>query len=88
MSKLVCYFFFLRLKRSKLRIILGDHDQHTTTDAPAVMRAVAAIIRHRNFDINSYNHDVALLKMRKPVVFSKTIRPICLPQPGIYFYTI
>ncbi|XP_057317818.1 transmembrane protease serine 9-like [Microplitis mediator] len=71
-----------RLKRSKLRIILGDHDQHTTTDAPAVMRAVAAIIRHRNFDINSYNHDVALLKMRKPVVFSKTIRPICLPQPG------
>ncbi|XP_034936651.1 transmembrane protease serine 9-like [Chelonus insularis] len=71
-----------RLKRSKLRIILGDHDQHTNLEAKAVMRAVSAIVRHRNFDLNSYNHDVALLKLRKPVEFTKTIRPICLPQTG------
>ncbi|KYN07911.1 Trypsin-1 [Cyphomyrmex costatus] len=46
------------------------------------MRAVSVVIRHRNFDMNSYNHDVALLKLRKSVKFSKKIRPICLPQPG------
>ncbi|XP_063926216.1 trypsin-1-like isoform X2 [Zophobas morio] len=68
-----------RLKRSKIRIILGDHDQSTTEDTPAKMRAVSAIIRHRNFDQESYNHDIALLKLRKPVEFSKNIRPICLP---------
>lgn len=68
-----------RLKRSKIRVILGDHDQSTTTDAPAKMRAVASIIRHRNFDTDTYNHDIALLKLRKPVEFSKNIRPICLP---------
>lgn len=45
------------------------------------MRAVSAIIRHRNFDMNSYNHDVALLKLKKPVRFTKTIKPVCLPQP-------
>lgn len=44
------------------------------------MRAVKAIIRHRNFDSNSYNHDIALLRLRKPVVFNKTIRPVCLPK--------
>lgn len=46
------------------------------------MRAVSVVIRHKNFDINSYNHDVALLKLRKSVEFSKKIRPVCLPQPG------
>lgn len=55
------------------------------TDGVAIMRAVSSVIRHRNFDMNSYNHDVALLKLRKPVKFSKTVRPVCLPQPGIAY---
>lgn len=50
------------------------------TDVPAKMRAVSAIIRHRNFDTDTYNHDIALLKLRKPVEFTKNIRPICLPE--------
>ncbi|XP_018055483.1 PREDICTED: transmembrane protease serine 9-like [Atta colombica] len=70
------------LKRSKIRVILGDYDQYVNTDGTSVMRAVSAVVRHRNFDMNSYNHDVALLKLRKSVKFSKKIRPICLPQPG------
>ena len=75
-------FCACRLKRSKIKIILGDHDQYVTTDGVAVMRAVGAVIRHRNFDMDSYNHDIALLRLRKPVTFSKTIKPVCLPQPG------
>ncbi|XP_053996961.1 transmembrane protease serine 9-like [Hylaeus anthracinus] len=71
-----------RLKRSKMRVVLGDYDQHVTTDGRAVMRAVSAVIRHRNFDMNSYNHDVALLRLRKSVKFSKSIKPVCLPQKG------
>lgn len=74
---------FLRLRRSKIRIILGDHDLTTTDETPAKMRAVSAIIKHRNFDANSYNHDIALLKLRKSVVFSKNIKPICLPESKI-----
>lgn len=72
-----------RLQRSKIRIVLGDHDQYVNNEAVAVMRAVSAIIRHRNFDMNSYNHDVALLKLKKPVKFTKTIKPVCLPQSEI-----
>ncbi|KAK7604020.1 hypothetical protein V9T40_004293 [Parthenolecanium corni] len=68
-----------RLKRSKIRVILGDHDQTVITDSESVMRAVSSVIRHRHFDVNSYNHDIALLKLRKPVNFSKTVRPVCLP---------
>lgn len=67
------------MKRSKIRIILGDHDQTVITDADAKMRAVSAIIRHRSFDQNTYNHDIALLKLRKPIQFNKNIMPVCLP---------
>ncbi|XP_053674146.1 transmembrane protease serine 9-like [Anopheles nili] len=69
-----------RLKRNKIRVILGDYDQFIASETPAIMRAVTAIIRHRSFDQNSYNHDIALLKLRKPVEFTKTIRPVCLPK--------
>lgn len=59
---------------------MGDHDQTLTSDAEAKMRAVSAIIKHRNFDANTYNHDIALLKLRKPVTYSKNIKPVCLPS--------
>ncbi|XP_072929276.1 trypsin-1 isoform X1 [Epargyreus clarus] len=72
-----------KLKRSKIRVILGDHDQTITTESPAIMRAVTAIVRHRSFDADSYNNDIALLKLRKPVTFSKIIKPVCLPPSGI-----
>lgn len=75
-----------RLKRSKIRVILGDHDQTVTTDSGSVMRAVSSIVRHRHFDVNSYNHDIALLKLRKSVNFSKVVRPICLPPDGISLF--
>ncbi|KAL9693689.1 hypothetical protein quinque_012974 [Culex quinquefasciatus] len=69
-----------RLKRNKIRVVLGDHDQFIATETTAIQRAVTAIIRHRSFDQNSYNHDIALLKLRKPVDFTKTIKPVCLPK--------
>jgi len=73
-----------RLKKSRIRVIFGDHDQSTTTDGETITRMVSSIVRHRNFDVNSYNHDVALLRLRKSVSFTKSVRPICLPLPSTY----
>lgn len=58
---------------------MGDHDQTIINDADAKMRAVSAVIKHRYFDANTYNHDIALLKLRKPIEYSKNIMPVCLP---------
>ncbi|XP_014359306.2 trypsin-1 isoform X2 [Papilio machaon] len=71
-----------KLKRSKIRVILGDHDQTITSESAAIMRAVNTIVRHRGFDADSYNNDIALLKLRKPVNFSRIIKPVCLPPVG------
>ncbi|XP_063705416.1 trypsin-1 [Culicoides brevitarsis] len=69
-----------RLKRNKIRVVLGDHNQFSTTDTSAKMRAVISIKKHKGFDTSSYNNDIALLKLRKPITFSRSIRPICLPK--------
>ena len=38
------------------------------------------MIRHPDFVIETFNNDVALLKLDKPVQFTRTVSPICLPQ--------
>lgn len=68
------------LRRSKIRVIFGDYDQYSTTDTKAIQRAVVSTIKHRNFNPSTYNNDIALLKLRKPIVFSKIIKPVCLPR--------
>jgi len=77
-----------RLKKSRIRVIFGDHDQSTTNDGETITRMVSSIVRHRNFDVNSYNHDVALLRLRKAVPFTKSVRPICLPIASKYIPTV
>ncbi|XP_049870792.1 trypsin-1-like isoform X2 [Pectinophora gossypiella] len=72
-----------KLKRTKIRVILGDHDQTITSESAAIMRAVTSIVRHRSFDADSYNNDIALLKLRKPISFSKIIKPVCLPPASL-----
>lgn len=69
-----------KLRRSKIRIIFGDHDQEITSESQAIQRAVTAVIKHKNFDPDTYNNDIALLRLRKPIIFSKIIKPVCLPR--------
>lgn len=69
-------------------MILGDHNQSSTSDGETVTRMVSSIVRHRNFDVNSYNHDVALLRLRKAVSFNKSVRPICLPSESTFTYIV
>uniref|UniRef100_A0AAQ6I8K8 Transmembrane serine protease 2 n=1 Tax=Anabas testudineus TaxID=64144 RepID=A0AAQ6I8K8_ANATE len=45
--------------------------------------AVYKIIRHKNFDPNTFDKDIALLKLKKPLSFTRTVRPVCLPNIGV-----
>ncbi|XP_047191726.1 transmembrane protease serine 5 [Scophthalmus maximus] len=42
--------------------------------------AVEKIIHHKNYNHRSHDSDIALMKLRTPLNFSDTIRPVCLPQ--------
>lgn len=69
---------FYKINYSMVKLVIGDHDRshfskHQTT------RRISHIHLHKEFDQDTFNNDIALLRMNKPVVFSDHIRPVCLP---------
>uniref|UniRef100_A0A9J7ZT78 Transmembrane serine protease 5 n=1 Tax=Cyprinus carpio carpio TaxID=630221 RepID=A0A9J7ZT78_CYPCA len=42
--------------------------------------AVEKIIYNKNYNHRTHDNDIALVKLRAPLNFSDTIRPVCLPQ--------
>ncbi|NXE65204.1 TMPS2 protease, partial [Calcarius ornatus] len=46
---------------------------------------VQLIISHPDYDTDSKDNDVALMKLETPLSFTETVRPVCLPNPGMMF---
>ncbi|XP_075045727.1 transmembrane protease serine 5 [Mixophyes fleayi] len=42
--------------------------------------AVEKIIYHQKYDDRTHDYDIALMKLEKPLNYSDSIRPVCLPQ--------
>ncbi|XP_052836778.1 serine protease 7-like [Drosophila gunungcola] len=72
-------------------VILGEHDTRTPIDCnasgkrcgPKIQRLDIEEIRvHERYSnvSNNYLHDIALIRLNKPVSYSVTIQPICLPS--------
>lgn len=38
---------------------------------------------HSDFDSNTYQNDIAILKLNRPATFNAYVWPICLPPPGL-----
>uniref|UniRef100_A0A3Q3IM62 Uncharacterized protein n=1 Tax=Monopterus albus TaxID=43700 RepID=A0A3Q3IM62_MONAL len=46
-------------------------------------KAVRKIIRNEKFDRQTNNYDIALLKLKTPLTFTRTVKPVCLPNTGV-----
>uniref|UniRef100_A0AAQ4QRQ6 Coagulation factor IX n=1 Tax=Gasterosteus aculeatus aculeatus TaxID=481459 RepID=A0AAQ4QRQ6_GASAC len=62
--------FFVRVGEHDIYINEGTEQDHEVSERH---------IYHRyNASVSLYNHDIALLHLRSPIVFSTAVRPICL----------
>ncbi|XP_011170134.2 proclotting enzyme [Solenopsis invicta] len=68
-----------RFKLSDITVRLGEYDFTTSEETRALDFAVSEIRIHRDFQLNTYEHDIAIIKINRPTVFNSYIWPICLP---------
>ncbi|XP_038614700.1 transmembrane protease serine 11C-like [Tachyglossus aculeatus] len=52
---------------------------------PKMRRKINYIIIHEKYHYPAHDHDIALVHLSTPVLFSNIIRRICLPESGHYF---
>ncbi|XP_053231092.1 transmembrane protease serine 12-like isoform X1 [Podarcis raffonei] len=61
------------------RVVFGLHHLYNY-ESSTVKRHVRAIVMHSGFKRSTYENDVALFKLKRPISYSDYIQPICLPN--------
>ncbi|XP_041477083.1 uncharacterized protein LOC121425150 [Lytechinus variegatus] len=67
------------LSIDEFEIRLGEHDIESISDNERTFRA-EQIIKHPNFNEQTYDSDIALIKLQQPVTYTDYIIPLCLPS--------
>ncbi|NWU96699.1 OVCH2 protein, partial [Upupa epops] len=68
-----------------LDVTAGDHDLRIRESGEQTL-PVKYVIKHPNFDPRTpMNYDIALLKLDGAFIFSSSVLPACLPDPGEKF---
>ncbi|OQV22851.1 putative Plasma kallikrein [Hypsibius exemplaris] len=75
----------------RVHIMLGEPNLYKAftnagNSAPKNLYSVKKVVKHEQYDVptGSTNNDVALLKLSRPVPFTSTVSPACLPSSSIY----
>ncbi|GFX60017.1 clotting factor B [Trichonephila clavipes] len=59
--------------------MLGTH----TAKESVAEHVVMYVLRHPSYQQRYYYHDIALLRLERPVVFNNYVMPVCLPSPSL-----
>ncbi|XP_072305773.1 uncharacterized protein [Eucyclogobius newberryi] len=59
-------------------VVLGEFDTQVKHGNEA-MHQVEKVLLHQKYRPDTYHNDIALIKLRTPVTFSRYILPVCLP---------
>ncbi|XP_077647017.1 uncharacterized protein LOC110478744 [Lonchura striata] len=63
----------------EIKVVVGEVDREKKEQSES-MHTVDKIIVHSKFDAETYDNDIALLKLKEPVRFSEYVIPACLPK--------
>ncbi|GFY48359.1 clotting factor B [Trichonephila inaurata madagascariensis] len=90
--KYVCVItlYFIHLITSSERLFREEQDSsfvvmlgtHTAKESVAE-HVVMYVLRHPSYQQRYYYHDIALLRLERPVVFNNYVMPVCLPSPSL-----
>lgn len=71
--------------RSRITVELFENVKTSDGGSRSVNRTVSSIIVHKNFNRMTYNNDLALLKLDRPMQLKAPFTPICMPHQGMSY---
>jgi hypothetical protein len=69
----------------QIKVKVGEYNFNEAGETLDATYALASMKYHENYNTKTYENDIAILKVDRPVTFSKSVYPICLPPPGELF---
>lgn len=72
------------IQRRDIKILVGGHN---ISSDYVDSRRVGRVFEHEYFDSVSFDFDIAILEMSKPVQFGPKVQPVCLPQKQFEDYS-
>lgn len=85
--KLIMQYLF-RMAAKDIRIRLGEYDFTRSNETRVQDFEIVDIRVHLDFSLQTYENDIAILKLHRRTVFNSYIWPVCLPPPGPNFENI
>uniref|UniRef100_A0A0P6J6A4 Mannan-binding lectin serine protease 1 n=1 Tax=Heterocephalus glaber TaxID=10181 RepID=A0A0P6J6A4_HETGA len=66
------------VSKEHITVYLGLHD--VRDKSAAVNSSATRVVLHPDFNIQNYNHDIALVQLQEPVPLGPHVMPVCLPR--------
>ena len=74
--------FVISFKMDQIKVKVGEYNFNEAGDTLDSTFNLASMKYHENYNTKTYENDIAILKLERPVTFSRSVYPICLPPRG------
>lgn len=64
-----------------ITIVAGLHQKNASEVHSRQQRAVQQIFKHPQYNTQTHDHDITILRLAQPVQFNNYVQPACLPGP-------
>nr|WBB44917.1 mannose-binding lectin-associated serine protease precursor [Chrysogorgia stellata] len=68
------------IRPRRFKVVLGLHNTSRENETQVKEIGVGQIFEHRSFDPNTFEADLALLRLTEPAIIHDFVKPICLPD--------
>ena len=78
----VIMFLFIKKKCFSALRSLGEHNRNKIEGSEQVIQA-SKVIPHPNWNMQTLENDIALIKLKNPAKYDNYVYPICLPEDHV-----
>ncbi|KAI0238732.1 Chymotrypsin-like elastase family member 2A [Lamellibrachia satsuma] len=77
----------VKYKAYQLEVVVGEHNLHVIENTESTHQVEEYHV-HAGYDTSTGDNDIALLKLKNPITYTREVAPVCLPKKDVSVDTI